>query len=76
MQGNASKVVMLKGSIVLTSDIVIITAKGALLCMYSKRKEAAIAGANAELTKSISIEKAYRLLGQPTEEATRAMASR
>ena len=49
-----SKVVMLKGSMFLTFDIVIKTIKGALFCAHLKRKEAAITGANDELTKSMS----------------------
>ena len=65
MQGDASKVVMLKGSMVLTFDIVINTTKGTLFCAYLRIKETAIAGANAELTKLMSIDKAHRLLVHP-----------
>ena len=75
MQGDASKVVMSKRSMVLTFDIVIKTTKGALFCAQLKIKEVAIAGANAKLTKSMSIYKAHRLLGHADEEATRAMAA-
>ena len=76
MQGDASKVVMLKDLIVLTFDIVIKTTKGALFCKHFKRKEVAIVSANAKLTKSMSIDKAQGLLGHANEEATRLMASR
>ena len=76
MQGDASKVVMSKRSMVLTFDIVIKTTKGALFCAHLIRKEVVIAGASAKLTKSTSIDKAHRLLGHVNEEATRAMASR
>ena len=75
MQGDATKVVMSKGSMILIFDIVIKTTKGALFCARLKRKEVAVAGANAELTKSMSIDKAHRLLGHADEETTRAMAS-
>ena len=75
MQGNVTKVVMPKRSMILTFDIVIKTTKGALFCAHLKRKEVAIAGANAKLTKSMNIDKAHRLLGHADEEATRAMAS-
>ena len=64
---------MSKGSMILF-DIIINTTKGALFCVHLKRKEAAIAGANAKLTKSMSINKAHRLLGHPNEEATRVIA--
>ena len=59
MQGDASKVVMSKRSMVLTFDIVITTTKGALVCAHLKRKEVAIIGANVKLTKSMSIGKAH-----------------
>ena len=59
MQGDATKVVMSKRSRILTFDIVIKTTKGALFCARLNRKEVAVAGANAELTKSMSIDKAH-----------------
>ena len=68
--------VMSKGSMVLTFDIVITITKSALFCAHLKRKEAAIAGANAKLTKSMSIDKAHRPLGHPNKDAMCAMASR
>ena len=61
---------------VLTVDIAIKTTKGALFCTHFKRKEAAVAGANARRTKSMSIDKYHQLLGHSNEEATREMASR
>merc|ERR1712194_525908 len=69
MQGDATKVVMSKRSMILTFDIVIKTTKGALFCAHLKIKEVVITGANVELTKSISIDKAHRLLGQANKEA-------
>ena len=51
MQGDASKVMMSKGSMILTFGIVITPIKGKLFCVYLKRKETGIAGANAKLTK-------------------------
>ena len=67
---------MSKRSMVLTFDIIIKTTKADLCCTYLKRKEVAIASANAKLTKSMSIDKAHRLLGHANEEVTRAMALR
>ena len=73
-QGNVTKVVMSKRSMILTFDIVIKTTKGVLFCEHLKRKEVAVAGSNVELTKSMSIDKAHQLLGHADKEATRAMA--
>ena len=64
MQGNASKVVMSKGSMFLTFDIVMKTTKGALFCAHLKRKEVA----SAKLTKSMSINKVHRLLGHANKK--------
>ena len=50
---------MSKRSMIFTFDIVIKTTKGALFCAHLKRKEVAIAGANAELMKSMSIDIAH-----------------
>jgi len=59
MQGDATKLVMSKRSMILTFDIVLKTTKGGLFCAHLKRKEVAIAGANAKLTKSMSIDTAH-----------------
>ena len=69
MQGDATKVVMLKRSMILTFDLVTKTMKGALFCAQFKRKEVAIAGANAELTKSMSINKTHRLLSDADKKS-------
>ena len=68
IHGDVSKVVMTNGSEVLTFDIVINTTKGALFYASLKRVGAAIVGANAELTKSMSIDKAHQIFStMPTK---------
>ena len=66
---------MSKRTLILTFDIVIKTTKGALFSVHLKRKEVTIAGANAKLTKLMSIDKAHCLLVHVNEDATRVMAS-
>ena len=74
MHGNASKVVMTNGSKVSTLDIDIKTTKGVISCALFKCGGAAVAGANAELAKLISIDNVHRLLWHSNEELP--MASR
>ena len=76
MHDDASTFVMINRSKVLTFDLAIKTTKGALFCAQFKRSSAAVAGANRELAKSMSIDNAHQLFGHANEEATQAMASR
>jgi hypothetical protein len=67
---NTNGITLKKGKDVLTFDIPIVTPKGVVYAMYTRRTEVAA----SSVSTTVKIDKAHRLLGHQSEDSTRKTA--